>query len=68
MQRSKEKGQAKMLKTLHRKLKTDQHEPSKNRGELRCSGRASPKRTSSSSHWKFTFSRHDIDEKLLSWR
>jgi len=26
--------------------------PIKNRGELRCSGRASPKRTSSSSHWK----------------
>ena len=26
------------------------------------------KRTSSSSHWKLTCSRHDIAEKLLNWR
>ena len=26
------------------------------------------RRTSSSSHWKFTCSRHDMTEKLLSWR
>jgi hypothetical protein len=26
------------------------------------------KRISSSSHWKLTCSRHDIDEQLLSWR
>jgi hypothetical protein len=29
---------------------------------------SSTKRTSSSSHWKLTCSRHVIDEKLLSWR
>ena len=29
---------------------------------------SSTKRTSSSFHWKLTYSRHDIAEKLLSWR
>jgi len=29
---------------------------------------SSTKRTSSSSHWKLTCSRHDIAEKLLNWR
>jgi hypothetical protein len=46
-QRKKDKGQTTIykLKTLHRKLKIEQHEPHKknkkkqNRNELRCSGR-----------------------------
>ena len=29
---------------------------------------SSTKKTSSSSHWKLTFSRHNIAEKLLRWR
>jgi hypothetical protein len=29
---------------------------------------SSTKRTSSSSHWKLTCSRHDITKKLLNWR
>jgi len=33
------KGQTKIHKTLHRKLKIDQHQPLKNRGELMCSGK-----------------------------
>lgn len=28
-------------KIIHRKLKIEQHEPTKNRGELKCSGRVS---------------------------
>jgi hypothetical protein len=40
--RPKRKGtqvQTAIYKTLQRKLKIEQHEPTKNRGELRCSGR-----------------------------
>jgi len=37
--RKRTKGQTMIYKTLHRKLKTEQYELSKNRGELMCYGR-----------------------------
>jgi hypothetical protein len=37
--RKETKVQTAIYKTLQRKLKIEQHEPTKNRGELRCSGR-----------------------------
>ena len=40
-QRKRTKGQTMIYKTLHRKLKLKQHEPTKSRGELMCSGMAS---------------------------
>jgi len=40
-QRKMTKGQTTVYKTLHRKLKIEQREPIKYRGELRCSGRIS---------------------------
>ena len=44
------KGQATIYKTLHRKQKIEQHEPSKTRDELMCSGRAGSSCSTRGSH------------------